>query len=159
VKQDHVSWVVSRREFCAHVCEAATLAAAGSLLAACSSPTSPGSSSAPSLSPVTASVTGRTVSIALDSAAALATVGSAAIAQTSLGTFLIARIAQDTYSVLTAGCTHQACTVSGYESQRFVCPCHGSQFTTSGAVVSGPAPTGLRQYASQVANNVLSFTV
>ncbi len=44
-------------------------------------------------------------------------------------------------------CPHQGCTV-GYSpaTNLMVCPCHGSQFLVStGAVISGPAPRGLRK--------------
>ena len=151
----------TRREFCSRACGAATMIAAGTWLTSCAgnSPTSPSTVSASPLSALSTTVAGRTISVALDTASALATIGSAAIAQTSLGVFLIARTGQDTFTVLTATCTHQGCTITGYASQRFVCPCHGSEYTTSGAVVTGPAPTSLRQYASQVANGILSFTV
>jgi cytochrome b6-f complex iron-sulfur subunit len=41
-------------------------------------------------------------------------------------------------------CTHLGCTVS-VNAQGFACPCHGSRFDVSGAVVSGPAPRPLRR--------------
>jgi Rieske Fe-S protein len=54
--------------------------------------------------------------------------------------------------------THQACTITGHGNQTFVCPCHGSQFDTSGRVLSGPAPAPLPRYQTQFANNVLTIT-
>jgi cytochrome b6-f complex iron-sulfur subunit len=150
----------SRREFCSNACQAVTLIATGTWLSACGgSPTSPGSGSAPPLTGVAANVTGRTISITIDTASVLSAVGAAAIVQTALGVFLVARTAQDTFTALNATCTHEACTITGFSSQRFVCPCHGSEFTTSGAVVQGPAPTALRQFATQFANGVVTFTV
>ena len=89
----------------------------------------------------------------------LAAVNSAAMVQTSLGTFLLARTAQDTFSALTAVCTHEGCSVTGFASNQFVCPCHGSRFTTTGSVANGPATRALQQYTTQFANNVLTFTV
>jgi Rieske Fe-S protein len=56
-------------------------------------------------------------------------------------------------------CTHEGCTVTGFDNPQFVCPCHGSRYTTSGSVANGPASQPLRQFASQVAAGVLSFTV
>jgi len=41
----------------------------------------------------------------------------------------------------------------------FVCPCHGSEFNTSGARVSGPAPRALRQFTTSFASNVLTIAV
>ncbi len=49
------------------------------------------------------------------------------------------------YLAFSAVCTHAGCTVA-YEKQadEFACPCHGSVFNaTTGAVVSGPAPSPL----------------
>jgi cytochrome b6-f complex iron-sulfur subunit len=43
-----------------------------------------------------------------------------------------------------AKCTHLGCTPRWeVASQRFKCPCHGSQFNIEGAVVCGPAPVPL----------------
>jgi Rieske Fe-S protein len=150
----------SRREFCTHACQAASLVALG-VFAGCGggSPTSPSSGSAPQLSSVSGSVSGRVVTVIIDSASPLATVGGAATTQTSLGMFLIARTGQDSFTALSAICTHQQCTVSGFSNSRFVCPCHGSQYSTSGAVVQGPATRSLTSYATQFSNNVLTFGV
>jgi cytochrome b6-f complex iron-sulfur subunit len=103
-------------------------------------------------------VSGRTVSVPVDALSPLAPVGSAAIVQTSIGPFLIAHTAQDSFTVLTATCTHEACTITGFANGRFICPCHGSQFTTGGAVATGPATRSLAQFATQFANGVLTFT-
>jgi len=146
----------TRREFCAYACRGASLLAAGVFTACGGSPTSP--SNATPLSTVSGSVSGRTVSVSIDPAGALASVGSAAILQTSLGTFLVAHTAQDTFSVLSAICTHESCTITGFSGSQFVCPCHGSQFTTSGGVANGPATRSLPSFASQFSGGVLTFT-
>jgi cytochrome b6-f complex iron-sulfur subunit len=44
---------------------------------------------------------------------------------------------------VSAICTHLGCTVSAQEGGGFSCPCHGSRFDPSGAVVGGPAPRPL----------------
>lgn len=145
----------TRREFCACACRAAALLAAGEL-AACSSPTAP---ALPRLDALTATVNGRTVSVTIDGASPLALEGSAALLSISLGTFLIARPAGDSFTVLTARCTHQGCTVTGFENDRYVCPCHGSRYATDGTVVNGPATKSLTSYPSQFDGTVLTFTV
>jgi cytochrome b6-f complex iron-sulfur subunit len=99
------------------------------------------------------------VTVAVDAASPLAAAGSAAIVRTSLGTFLVARTTQETFSAVTATCTHEACTITGFQNSQFVCPCHGSRFTPSGAVANGPATRPLTQYATQFGNGVLTFTV
>ena len=46
-------------------------------------------------------------------------------------------------------CTHQKCTVD-YLPERHVifCPCHGAQFSATGAVLDGPAPRPLDRFAT-----------
>ena len=152
----------TRRQFCVQACQAASIAAAASLAAACGgggSPTSPsGGSNAPQLSSVNGAVSGRTVSVTIEASGPLAANGSAALVQSSIGQFLITRVNDTTYTVLTAVCTHQGCTVSGFENSRFVCPCHGSQFSTSGSVSNGPATQALRSFTTQFASGVVSFS-
>jgi cytochrome b6-f complex iron-sulfur subunit len=48
--------------------------------------------------------------------------------------------------------------VSEYQNQVYECPCHGSQYSTSGAVVRGPAAVPLRQFATSFTNNVLTIS-
>jgi cytochrome b6-f complex iron-sulfur subunit len=63
------------------------------------------------------------------------------------------------FIALSSTCTHQGCTV-GYDSPsgNIKCPCHGSQFTTSGSIVNGPAPTPLKSYAVTQTGNILTIT-
>ena len=45
---------------------------------------------------------------------------------------------------LSAVCPHQNCLVNKVDGTTISCPCHGSQFSiTDGAVIQGPATTGL----------------
>jgi cytochrome b6-f complex iron-sulfur subunit len=155
------SQTTTRREFCSQACCGAALAAAGVLMSACSgsNPTSPSGGPAPTLPSVSGSVSGRTVSVTVSGSSALASVGSAALVQTSLGAFLMARVAQDSFTALTATCTHEAQIVTGFSDGHYVCNVHGSEFSTSGAVVAGPARSALRQYTTSVSGDVVSFTV
>jgi Rieske Fe-S protein len=50
-------------------------------------------------------------------------------------------------------CTHQGCTTSwNAATQSLNCPCHGAQFSSSGAVLRGPTRTPLARYALQIKN-------
>ncbi len=151
--------IPTRRDFCRQVCSATSALTLGALANACSSPTSPSGSSAPALAILTGTVANRTVTVNVVSGSPLDTVGGMALVQTASGNFLAARTGQTTFSVLTATCTHEACAISGGQSGAFVCPCHGSRFTTSGTVLNGPASVPLRQFTAQFASDVLTFAI
>jgi cytochrome b6-f complex iron-sulfur subunit len=120
------------------------------------SPTSPSGNSQP-LASVSAAVSGRTVTVST-AGNSLATVGGMAIVQTSLGNFLVTRTGATSANVLTATCTHEGCTVSNSSGSQFVCPCHGSTYSTSGTVVQGPANRPLQQFAAQATDATVTFT-
>jgi cytochrome b6-f complex iron-sulfur subunit len=88
----------------------------------------------------------------------LASAGGMALLTSSAGDFLVTRTSATTFIALSAECTHQACVVSDSTGQTFVCPCHGSEFDTSGHVVNGPAVTPLHQFQTQFTNGVLTIT-
>ncbi len=146
----------TRREFCACCAKSAAFLAAGAMTA-CGGPTSPSSNATP-LAQVSATVSGRVVTVPIEASSPLASTGGMASAQTPLGTFLIARTGTASVSVLTAVCTHEGCTVTGSSMSAFVCPCHGSAFSTSGSVVMGPANRPLQQFNAQLTDGVVTFT-
>jgi len=150
----------SRRTFCRNTGQVASLtilgASLGAIFEGCSTPTSPGT--APLLQVVSAQVVNNSVIVVIDASSPLSTVPSAVIVQSALGFFLVARSGQNTFTALTAICTHQTCTITEFEGQTYVCPCHGSQFSRSGQVISGPATTSLRQFATRFDGAVLTIT-
>lgn len=148
----------TRREFCARSCQAVSLLALGAVLPACGgSSTSP--SSAPALPAVSGTLVNRTLSITIDAASPLAAVGGAATVTAATGSYLVARTAQSAFTAVTAVCTHEGCAVTGFANARYVCPCHGSEFSTSGAVVTGPASSPLRQFPTAFAGSVVTISV
>jgi len=154
----------TRRQFCAHACQAASLVAVGAFLPGCggggdnggnpTSPTTPVEGSA--LAVVNGSVSGRTVSA--PATGALATAGGAGLVQSSLGSFLAFRSSTTTVTVLTATCTHEGCTVDHFNGQLYVCPCHGSKYTTAGQVANGPANRALTQFPATLSGDTFTFT-
>jgi len=156
---DVITLPQTRRDFCVQACRAVSLMAVGAALQSCGSPTSPSGGSAPALATINGSVAGGTVSVTVDAASPLASTGSAALVQSSAGNFLVARTAQDAFTALTAVCTHEGCTITGFASPLYVCPCHGSQYNTGGAVVQGPATRALSQFTTRFVNNVLTITL
>ena len=146
----------SRRDFCVQTCQVVSLGTLASLLNACGgSPTSP-SDNVPSLPTVNGTASSGAVTVSVDGSP-LANVGSAALVSSSSGSFLVARTGQDSFAAVTAVCTHEGCTVTGYQNSTYTCPCHGSQFSTSGAVTRGPASRALQTYQTTFANGVLTI--
>ena len=153
----------TRRDFCRHACQAASLLGAGVVLPACGgSPSSPSGSPgppAPSLPGVTGSLAGNTMTVTVDPSSPLASTGGAALVQGGGRAVLVARTGDNAFVALTAICTHEACTINGFQDPLYVCPCHGSQFSTSGGVVRGPATRALPQFATRFSDGVLTITV
>ena len=155
----------SRREFCAHAISLVTVA---SLVEGCGGsgggPTNPGGGGGgggvPTMSTIgNATTQGNAVTVNIDAASPLSSVGSAAIVQTAAGSFLVTRIGQDTFNAMTAICTHEQCVITGFSSGTFVCPCHGSRYSSSGAVQMGPANRNLQTFRTQFTNSVLTITL
>jgi cytochrome b6-f complex iron-sulfur subunit len=155
----------TRREFCVHSLETASLAAVATALTGCggSNPAGPsgpsGGGGTQGLPTINASIGNNTITLNIDGSSPLSAVGSAALVNASSQSFLVARTGQNTFTALTAVCTHEQCTVSTFQNQTFECPCHGSQYSTSGSVVRGPATRSLTQFPTNFANNVLTITV
>ena len=159
----------SRRQFCAHACQAASLVAVSALLPACGgggdgggNPTAPsgGGASPSALSVINGTLAGRTVSVGVSGS--LANPGSAALVQVSgvqPNVFLVFRDSTTSFTVLTAVCTHEGCTVDSFNGQLYTCPCHGSRYTTGGQVANGPANRNLQTYASSLSGTTLTFNV
>jgi cytochrome b6-f complex iron-sulfur subunit len=61
---------------------------------------------------------------------------------------------------INAVCTHLGCVVPWNGSEnKFKCPCHGSQYDSTGKVVRGPAPLSLALvHATTTADDKVSFT-
>lgn len=56
------------------------------------------------------------------------------------------------YSAVLTRCTHQGCEAAP-ETDRIVCPCHGSQFSFDGRVLQGPAERPLTRYPVSVSGD------
>ena len=114
----------------------ATVVGAGALaLAACSSP-APGGSGATSQAPKTTA--GTVVAKASD-----IPVGGSKVAKIGDAPVVLAQPTAGNIVCFSAVCPHQGCAV-GAAGKEYNCPCHGSKFNAeTGAVLAGPAVTGL----------------
>lgn len=60
---------------------------------------------------------------------------------------------------LNAVCTHLGCVVPWNASaDKFICPCHGSQYNNEGKVVRGPAPLSLALAHTSVEDDAVVLT-
>lgn len=125
------------------------------LLAGCSddsgSPVSPGGGGG---SPVT-------VDLSQSQFASLASPGgSAALGANSLDSsgILIYRESESVFKAYSRRCTHSGCTINPFSGGISRCDCHGSQFNTSGSVVTGPANRALGQYTVSREGNILTIS-
>jgi cytochrome b6-f complex iron-sulfur subunit len=66
----------------------------------------------------------------------------------------IARLDAENYSAVLLQCTHKQCEISA-GTDLLICPCHGSEFSVTGEVVSPPAEKNLYQFKARAdAENV-----
>ena len=77
-------------------------------------------------------------------------VGKAARLTHGSTTVIVSQPSSGEYKAFSTVCTHQGCQVQVQDSNRIVCPCHGSEFAVSdGSVVHGPAESPLASYPVQ----------
>jgi len=147
---------ISRRRFCAGACQAASGATLATLFTACggSSPTSPSAGPASTLGKLAGQFAGGGVRVNV-SGSALADVGGAALVESVAGLFLISRASANAFVAIDAVCTHEGCTITGANTEGYVCPCHGSRYNRNGQVLAGPAKASLRQYATTFTDGIV----
>ncbi len=82
-----------------------------------------------------------------------ASIGGVSLAITRLSDMMVVAVSRI--------CTHQGCTVLLPVSpgQPLACPCHGSRFTTAGAVVNGPAERPLSAYPARIEGTEVVVTL
>jgi Rieske Fe-S protein len=90
----------------------------------------------------------------------LASVGGAVAVDAPADTIIVVRTSETEVAALSAICTHEGCeNLYTPSTKTFDCPCHGSQFSLTGAVVRGPARRSLKVYAATLANNVITVAL
>jgi cytochrome b6-f complex iron-sulfur subunit len=72
------------------------------------------------------------------------------------GKFYLARLEDGGFLAMSRRCTHLSCTVPWVAAQnKFICPCHSSEFDINGEVTNPPAPRALDLYQLEIRNNVI----
>ncbi len=65
----------------------------------------------------------------------------------------------DVFIALAVNCTHQGTPVDYVQSpKKFHCPNHGSEFSTTGSVLVGPANKALKKYTVSKSGTVLTIS-
>ena len=103
-----------------------------------------------------------TVDLSLSENSALVMVGGAlALGSNVIDSKGILLYRQSDTNVLafSRNCTHNGCTIESFDNNgKSACPCHGSQFDTSGNVLNGPAINPLTQYSASITGNIVTIT-
>jgi Rieske Fe-S protein len=65
----------------------------------------------------------------------------------------------DSFTAVSVACTHQGISINYNPAQgKFICPAHGSQFSTTGSVLLGPATTALQEFKVVITGSSLTVT-
>jgi len=101
--------------------------------------------------------TGECIDLADAANQALAKAGGALLIDTATDTIMVVRTSDTQVVALSAICTHAGCSMDYNAGQQLLdCGCHGSQFSTAGRVLRGPANRALKVYTASLANNVIT---
>jgi len=73
------------------------------------------------------------------------------------GDFII--VNREEMQVFSAHCTHLGCKIDKMQGDRFVCPCHGSEYDLNGNVIKGPAHRNLSELKASVSDDQTSITI
>lgn len=72
---------------------------------------------------------------------------------------LAAANAPASFTAVQVACTHEGTSINYSTTQgKFICPNHGSEFSTTGSVLMGPASSALRKYTITISGTTLTLT-
>lgn len=76
------------------------------------------------------------------------------------GRFYLACLEDGSFLALSRTCTHLGCSIPwDMEAQKFICPCHGSSFDITGAVLTPPASRPLPTHPLRIENGVIRVNI
>ncbi len=89
----------------------------------------------------------------------LLTIGSSVVQDGVIIVRLATGNAVSSFTAVQVACTHEGTSINfNATANQFVCPNHGSAFSTSGAVNVGPATRPLKQYSISITGSTLTVT-
>lgn len=97
--------------------------------------------------------------ITVNLATSLLSVGSSVVQEGVIIVRLATSNVPASFTAVQVACTHEGTSINfNPSSNQFVCPNHGSTFSTSGAVTLGPAAKALKQYTVSITGDTLTVT-
>jgi cytochrome b6-f complex iron-sulfur subunit len=89
----------------------------------------------------------------------LKNVGESTVANKIIIVRLAAGNSPASFTAVSVACTHQGTSINYNPAQgKFICPNHGSQFSTTGSVLLGPAALPLQEFKVAVTGSSLTVT-
>lgn len=89
----------------------------------------------------------------------LTAVGSSLVQSGVIVVRLAAGNTPSSFTAVEVSCPHQGTAINfNAGGNKFICPNHGSTFTTTGAVTQGPANRDLKQYNISITGNIMTVT-
>jgi len=117
-------------------------------LGACSKSNAPGGGAGPA-----------NVNFTVDLNSNLINIGNSIVQSGVIVARLAAGNTASSFTAVQVNCTHEGTSINYNTGQGvFICPNHGSRFSTSGTVLLGPATSNLQQYNINVAGTSLIIT-
>ncbi|MES2329539.1 MAG: Rieske (2Fe-2S) protein [Bacteroidota bacterium] len=105
------------------------------------------------------SIGGVNANFTVDLATNLTTVGSSVVSNGVIIVRLATGNVPASFTAVQVACTHEGTSIAYNSSAgKFICPNHGSTFTTTGAVTLGPATSNLKTYNIAIAGNIMTVT-
>ncbi|NCI46371.1 QcrA and Rieske domain-containing protein [Sediminibacterium soli] len=102
--------------------------------------------------------TGGSASFTVDLGSNLLAVGSSLVQSGVIIVRLAAGNTPASFTAVQVACTHEGTAINYNASQnKFICPNHGSTFSTNGAVTLGPAAANLKSYNISISGNTMTI--
>ena len=102
---------------------------------------------------------GGSANFTVDLGSNLLAVGSSLVQSGVIVVRLAAGNTPASFTAVQVACTHEGTSINFNAAQnKFICPNHGSTFSTSGSVTLGPATTNLKSYNISISGNTMTVT-
>lgn len=138
---------MERRKFIGTL-SAPVVAACAVCMGACSKSSSGGNGTA-----------GGSANFTVDLGSNLLTIGSSLVQSGVIVVRLATGNIPASFTAVQVACTHEGTSINFNAAQnKFICPNHGSTFSTSGSVTLGPATTNLKSYNISISGNTMTVT-